>query len=835
MPDRFHHLILFVDKDFGGGHKHIFRSVAFLDDFNDRASSFAALGGTWQLFKDAGFQTGQGSVFAPRIGGYSWVEDYDVSNDSVSAVRLMGDEPRSVPHLVLFQRPHFQGDHRHVVSGLDALSSWSNSQSIAVFAGTWAVQLTDGTTVQLGPGTFPAADQVLSAPIRRLAIADPTTAGPDIPHLVLFDDADFKGGHRHVLEDLSTLGSWTGRVSAIVVEHGGWRISTADGWTHPEGPILTRGIYPYVEDYDIENDRAESLRQEVRPTLPPLVSPGKMNDGVNMFTAHGDNYRLGWNAHETQLRPANVRLPDFGLIWRRTDILGQDNKPSRVYGQPLYVSAVPMGNGKSGDLVIIATASNDVLALDAENGHTVWQQHLGAANNALTDAEFGAGLNDSCPNTSPLHGVNSTPVITREKGLLLVYVCFLAKVDTGSPASADNDWNQQYFLQAFTVGTGTPFFRAPFLLSGSYQHPDGATVRFRPYMHTQRGALTFLEGELADGQPGWILVPFGSRCDQFGRAHSEDWQGWIIGVRANTREPGAALLFSSSTNEFHKEGCGGIWGTAGVSVDNAQRMYTVAGNGKWDGREKWADSIIKLADLGSVLDSYTARDWKTLFDSDFDLGSCSAVLLPPIRTFQSRRETGVAAVNVVATGAKDGRVYLADADSLGGLGHALWRQRQFSAGSNLYTDGIGVTPAFLDAGAAGSFLYYCSASDTSHHGMVALHFDDIEGEGMFGIRVLQFEGSRFNGAPGAPFVSSNGSGDGIVWTVDSFRQQKDDGEDSVLKAWDAVTGELLYSSPQTPAQKLGNGRKFVGLAVLKGKVLVPCASVACYGLKRGDI
>jgi hypothetical protein len=68
-------------------------------------------------------------------------------------------------------------------------------------------------------------------------------------------------------------------------------------------------------------------------------------------------------------------------------------------------------------------------------------------------------------------------------------------------------------------------------------------------------------------------------------------------------------------------------------------------------------------------------------------------------------------------------------------------------------------------------------------------------------------------------VSSNGATNGIVWAVGSFRQEDDDGEDSILRAWDAVTGELLYSSPQTAPQKLSNGRKFSSIAVLQGKVL----------------
>jgi len=852
MADRFHHLILFDDAGFGGSHKHVFRSIAHLDDFTG-ASAFAVLSGTWQLFRDSQFQAAYGSVFAPRVGGYAWVEDYNVDNDSISSVRLTGEEARQVPHAILFAKSNFGGDHKHAFGASVANGSWRHTKSVAVLAGTWRFDLAGGSSVTLAPGTYDGASPLFVAPIDALEVADVTTPDPGIAHLILFDDAGFKGGHRHVFEDQADLRDWDGRVSAIAVEHGGWQVFAAKNFNTPEGRPLTRGIYPYVEDFDIENDRAASARQVSVTGSPPLVSVANMNDGQNMLTAHGDRYRLGWNAHETHLTPANVRVPDFGLLWRRDDLLGQDGKPARVYGQPLYVSAAASGLGR--DLVLIATASNDVFALDPGNqGATVWQTHPGQANNALDDDHFNAGLDkgflDSgfCRNTSPLHGVDGTPVVARLGGRLVLYVCFLAKVDArGGHGNLANFWNQAYFLQALDIATGQPLpeFAEPIELSGSYTHPDGKEVRFRPYMHTQRGGLTFFDSNLVKGgERGWVLATFSSRCDRYGQEETEDWQGWIIAVQASARPP-VPLLFSTSTNEFGKNiGCGGIWGTAGIAIDDLERMYAVSGNGKFDGVENYANTVLKLADLrAKVADSYTARDWQWMRDNDRDLGSCSAVLLPPIALSQD--VTGAAAPGtVVATGGKDGRVYLLDADALGypatpqgprGVGGAFWRQKIFSDDNKPYYGGIAITPAFYDAGARGKFLYYCSASDTPHRGMVAIQFDHLEGEGHFGVYAVQFEGPRFTGAPGAPFVSSNGAADGIVWAVDSFRDENDEGGDSILRAWDAVTGELLYSSPQTAAQKLGNGRKFSSLAVLQGKVLVGAASIACYGLKREDL
>src|SRR5216684_1725851 len=87
MADRFHQLILFEDKTFSGSHKHIFRSIADLSSFGG-TSSFFVSSGCWKLFRKSQFQDAYGSVFAPRVGGYGWVGDYQVDNDSVSAVRM---------------------------------------------------------------------------------------------------------------------------------------------------------------------------------------------------------------------------------------------------------------------------------------------------------------------------------------------------------------------------------------------------------------------------------------------------------------------------------------------------------------------------------------------------------------------------------------------------------------------------------------------------------------------------------------------------------------------------------------------------------------------------
>ena len=66
-----------------------------------------------------------------------------------------------------------------------------------------------------------------------------------------------------------------------------------------------------------------------------------------------------------------------------------------VYAQPLYIEG-----GPNGAMVIAVTESNNVYALNANNGGIIWQRNLGPA--------VTSGL--PCGNINPL-GITGTPVV----------------------------------------------------------------------------------------------------------------------------------------------------------------------------------------------------------------------------------------------------------------------------------------------------------------------------------------------------------------------------------------------------------------------------------------
>lgn len=96
-----------------------------------------------------------------------------------------------------------------------------------------------------------------------------------------------------------------------------------------------------------------------------------------------------------------------------------------------------------------------------------------------------------------------------------------------------------------------------------------------------------------------------------------------------------------------------IWGRAGATIDSSTgNIFVATGNGPYNGRTDWGDSIIELdPDATSVLGNYSPASNAMLEQADLDLGSTSPVLVGSGTLLQ---------------GGKDGVVRLLDINSLTG-------------------------------------------------------------------------------------------------------------------------------------------------------------------------
>lgn len=127
---------------------------------------------------------------------------------------------------------------------------------------------------------------------------------------------------------------------------------------------------------------------------------------------------------------------------------------------------------------------------------------------------------------------------------------------------------------------------------------------------------------------------------------------YSINVR-NRHHPVVRQLLLSNTIT------GGIWGRGGAVIGKNGRVYGSTADGPFDPTVgDYSNSVVAASlDELDLVDYFTPWNWLELFKKDLDYGSASPVWF------------GWRNYNLLASGAKEGVLYLLDADSLGGKDH----------------------------------------------------------------------------------------------------------------------------------------------------------------------
>ena len=273
------------------------------------------------------------------------------------------------------------------------------------------------------------------------------------------------------------------------------------------------------------------------------------------------------------------------------------------------------------DVVYAATSNGWVYAVDAggcEPGRILWRRRV-------ADAAPIDKLDQGVP-----MGVLSTPVLDLDGSRIYL-------------AAHDRALGWQVHALALDTGdleTGWPVSLDDDALA---PHNTNGPARFQAaHEMSQRGALALSP----DGAR--VYVPFGT--------YWGDGAGWLVSV--DTRDASIAAAFSSAPSVEDRSN-GGIWGSAGPSVDDEGRVWATTGNsppGTEDAPGVWGNSLLQLsADL--VLDRvYSPFNYCTLDAANMDLGASQPHLLAPLPASRTP--------NLVAFGGKQGVVYLLDADAL---------------------------------------------------------------------------------------------------------------------------------------------------------------------------
>lgn len=476
--------------------------------------------------------------------------------------------------------------------------------------------------------------------------------------------------------------------------------------------------------------------------------------------AHGEGADSVTMHHRTPDRSGQYVVP--GLTWQRAAHLqrdtGFDGKiEGAVNAQPLYWHSADTGAAaQSNGLLIVATETNAVYALDAATGRTVWRTALGPAvpRSAMP-----------CGNIDPL-GVTGTPVIDAASGTLYLDAMVLRE---GQP---------RHFVFGLSLRDGAVQKGWPLDMEAALK---ARGVAFTSRAQNQRSALALMDGQL--------FVPYGGNWGDCG-----DYRGMVVSVRLD--HPGVANVWATRAAK------GGIWAPGGIAAADGQ-LFVSTGN--TEGTRTWGDgeAVIRLRpDLRHSADSrdfFAPADWKQLDDADLDLSGVNPV---PIDLHGRKL--------IVALG-KDGKAYLLDRENLGGIGGALDVARVSSSSMRTapasWATADGVFIAFQGAGSA------CPSGEAGA-GLTVLRVASASRGGIGTAWCAALDGA------GSPITTtSDGNADRIVWVVGAEGDERvhgfraDNGEPVFTggSAQERVPGVRHFATMLAANQRLyvaGDGRVY---------------------------
>jgi hypothetical protein len=438
-------------------------------------------------------------------------------------------------------------------------------------------------------------------------------------------------------------------------------------------------------------DRRAKMRLYLAAALAFLVSVPAIA-AENVVTYHNSIFRTG-----------AYRVPGLTLAAAATmhvDTSFKSKVTGNIYAQPLYYRA----EGATHGIVVVATESNSVYALDDRSGAAVWKVHL-RASVPLSQLP--------CGNIDP-DGVTGTPVIDPVAGVL--YLDALTATGKGP----------RHLIYALSLVDGSVLAGWPLDVQTALA---SAGVTFSSSTQGERSGLLLSGGDL--------YIVYGGNYGDCGTYH-----GTVIQLQTQPSK----LLANWET----RANGGGIWAQGGIAGDG-DSLFVTTGNTM--GASTWMDgeAIIRLRPglLHSTKkhDYFTPTNWLNLDNSDEDLGGTEAL---PIAIAVPGSPP---ALRVIAFG-KDGNAYLADRRNLGGIGGAI----QVMPAS---TSAIRTAPAVYQTKSATMVAFTNSGSSQCPFNNETML--NVAASGSSPVSVAWC--AALNGA-GAPIVTTtDDSANPIVWVV----------------------------------------------------------------------
>ena len=284
----------------------------------------------------------------------------------------------------------------------------------------------------------------------------------------------------------------------------------------------------------------------------------------------------------------------------------------------------------------------------------------------------------------------------------------------------------------------------------------------------------------------------------------------------------------------------GIWGRGGPVIGTNHRVYGSTADGKFDPIAGDYSNAVVAATLPNLnlADYYLPANWPLLRRRDLDLGASSPVYFG----WHNR--------NLLASGAKEGVVYVLDADTLGGSDHqtTLYTSPKLGNDKNVCCEGLGIWGGLSTARDAEgqTWLYVPMGGPPSASGP---KFPIANGDNPHGsVMAFKVVADPKTGNPTLqpawisgdfnlpdPVVIANG----LVFALSTGENAVQHGGEAkrllntrpaVLRALDAATGKELYNS----GDAMSSWVHFSGLAVADGRVFAVDhdSNVYCFALSQ---
>jgi outer membrane protein assembly factor BamB len=314
----------------------------------------------------------------------------------------------------------------------------------------------------------------------------------------------------------------------------------------------------------------------------------------------GDWMRFGYDAARSSSGPARTGITASNLRRLRLQRVSLDGT---VDSSPIYARGVRVA-GKTRDVFVVTTTYGKTEAIDASTGRVVWRFTPPGYSSWAGSAQI----------------TNATPILSTDR----------KNVFAASP-------NGKLFKLRLATGTSVGG-RWPVTITRDATHE-----KLGPPLNLSRGLLLMATGGYIGDAP-----PYQGHVVAVDAA-----SGRIVNVWNSLCSDRHALIQPSTCPASDSA----IWARAGVVVEPATGNLLVAtGNGPWDGRTNWGDSVLELSpNAGKLLQNWTPSDQAGLDSGDVDLGSTAPALLGNGLAVQS---------------GKDGKLRLLDLARLNGKGGA---------------------------------------------------------------------------------------------------------------------------------------------------------------------